>query len=195
MDDLEVVYEEQNNAIQYNLFAYCLNDPINMADPTGKMAEVIAVGGTIAAAGGPIGMVVGGVLIAVALVGIGYIAVDSGLIELAKTSRETGKKRATDKPSWVNKDMVDKSLSAEENARRMMNDKYGTGNWKKGPGKDWRYEFNKIKKWLTRDLGLKEIVTDDRNIIYIEESGELLIIDHSREGFGWLDGVWIDTMF
>ncbi len=191
MDDLEVVYEEQNNAIQYNLFAYCLNDPINMADPTGKMAEVIAVGGTIAAAGGPIGMVVGGVLIAVALVGIGYIAVDSGLIELAKPSKTSGKERANNPPSYVNKDMVDPNLSAEENARRMMNDKWGRGNWKPGAGSD----FNKIKKWLVRDLKLKSIAVEESDIVYVEETGELIIFDRTREGFGWVDGQWIQTMF
>ena len=57
-----------------------------------------------------------------------------------------GKIGATDKPSWV-KDEPNVGESGKEFAERMMNGKYGEGNWSdRGP----RSEFNKIKKWADR---------------------------------------------
>ena len=55
---------------------------------------------------------------------------------------------STNKPSWVNKDMYDPSLTPQQNATNMLNEKYGPGNWKTGPGS----EFSKIVKWIFRHL-------------------------------------------
>ena len=44
--------------------------------------------------------------------------------------------------------MVDNTISAQQNATDFLNNKYGQGNWEKGPGS----EFNKIVKWITRKL-------------------------------------------
>ena len=88
-------------------------------------------------------------------------------ISYAKSSKESGKKRATNKPSWVNKDMVDFNKRGEENARIMLDNKYGRGNWKTGA----RSEFSKIVKWLVRDLGLKSFIAlnllDDVNRVFV----------------------------
>lgn len=59
---------------------------------------------------------------------------------------------ASDKPSWVNKDMFDPNLSAEKNVTDLLNEVRGPGKWKKGPGS----EFNKIVKWLKRSLGINK---------------------------------------
>ena len=64
--------------------------------------------------------------------------------------------------------MVDPNLSAEENARRILNKKYGPGKWGKGPGT----EFNKIKKWLTRSLGIMPFVKGSS-----DENDDNVIID------------------
>ena len=82
-------------------------------------------------------------------------------------AKKSKKARATDKPSYVNKGMIDKSLTAQRNARNMMNNKWGPGNWNKGPGSD----YNKIVKWITRGELLKSIVNffndeDNIRIIY-----------------------------
>ncbi len=48
-DDSEVLFEEQNSISEYNLFIYCLNNPVNMIDDTGYIAWWIgaAVGGAV----------------------------------------------------------------------------------------------------------------------------------------------------
>ena len=35
MDDPSVLSVDQSSVLQYNLFAYCLNDPVNHSDPSG----------------------------------------------------------------------------------------------------------------------------------------------------------------
>ena len=66
-DDSEILLEDQDNLLQYNLFAYCFNNPVNMFDPTGEawwhwalgaavvavcaVATVVTCGGFAAAAG------------------------------------------------------------------------------------------------------------------------------------------------
>ena len=59
-------------------------------------------------------------------------------------SKRTGKESASDKPSWVNKDMVDFGKTAQQNATEILNNKYGKGKWKTGPAT----EYNKIVKWI-----------------------------------------------
>ena len=63
-------------------------------------------------------------------------------------SRRSEKEKASDRPSWVDPTDVDPNLSPQQNATRMLNDKYGIGNWKKGPGS----EFSQIVKWIQRCL-------------------------------------------
>jgi hypothetical protein len=57
-DDEFILFEEQGSVLQYNLYAYCLNNPVNMADPSGHVAANI-VGGII---GGVSGAVLGALL-------------------------------------------------------------------------------------------------------------------------------------
>lgn len=61
--------------------------------------------------------------------------------------------------------MVDPGLSAQQNATNMLNNKYGPGNWKPGPGS----EFSRIVKWLIRSgiLGLVSswLNTDNGHIV------------------------------
>ena len=72
----------------------------------------------------------------------------------ARESRQSDKERSTDKPSWVDKGMVDKKLSAKENAKRILDNKYGNGKWGKGPNS----EFSKIFKWIVRSHIIKGII-------------------------------------
>ena len=50
-DDSEILFEDQDNILQYNLFAYCFNNPVNMHDPDGYAAANI-IGGIIGGAAG-----------------------------------------------------------------------------------------------------------------------------------------------
>lgn len=78
----------------------------------------------------------------------------SGLVSQSKLS---DKERSTEKPSWVNKNMLDHSLSAQENAANILKQKYGSGGngGKRGPGS----EFNKIVKWIVRGKLLHDFFT------------------------------------
>ena len=154
-----------------NLFTYCMNNPVRFTDPTGEVTgfeEIVAVAG-IAFVFFAIAMVT--VMVASTMGSTGdlfiyeLINAFTGLnlnIVLSKSSSKSGKERATDKPSWVNKGMVDSTLSAQENAKRILDNKYGSGGWKKGPGG----EYNQIVKWITRSLRAATYVPD-----YIDSSG------------------------
>lgn len=43
-DSVDVLDEDQNNVLENNLFAYCLNNPVNMIDYDGNSAVAIAGG-------------------------------------------------------------------------------------------------------------------------------------------------------
>jgi len=70
------------------------------------------------------------------------------------SSKKSAKERSTQHPSYVNRGMIDKTLDAHQNATNMMNNKWGKGNWGKGPGSD----YNQIVKWIVRGELLKEIL-------------------------------------
>ena len=77
---------------------------------------------------------------------LGVAGLLGGIYMFAKTSRQPGKVTSSDKPSWVNESMVDPNKSAQQNAKDILDWKYGPGNWPKGPGT----EYNKIVKWIER---------------------------------------------
>lgn len=72
-----------------------------------------------------------------------------------KQTRKSGKEASKDKPSWVNEKMIDKNLTAQQNATKLLNEKYGPGNWKKGQ----RTEFSQIVKWINRSGILLKVVS------------------------------------
>ena len=160
--------------ISYNLFAYCANNPINHYDPNGqdwKQAlffgvalivvgvAILAVtaatgGGALALAGVAGGTAAAGSAASATAMAVGTELVVAGTaatsisVLYAKHSKQSKKEGATDKPSYANRDMVDPNQSAQSNARRIMNEKWGEGNWKPGPGSD----YNKILKWIERHV-------------------------------------------
>jgi hypothetical protein len=60
----------------------------------------------------------------------------------------SGKEGAKDVPSWVRGLRPRVSESGKDFARRVMDEKYGPGNWNEGTGS----EFNKIRKWGDRSF-------------------------------------------
>ena len=65
-----------------------------------------------------------------------------------KTTRRSGKEKADDKPSWVSLNDVDRNKTPQQNARELLDQKYGAGNWKTGPAS----EYNMIVKWIARSI-------------------------------------------
>ncbi|WP_426729825.1 hypothetical protein, partial [Pseudomonas aeruginosa] len=53
-----------------------------------------------------------------------------------------------DVPSWAKGDRPYQGESGKDFAKRIMDQKYGKGNWKDGPGS----EYNQIKKWGDRSF-------------------------------------------
>ena len=72
-----------------------------------------------------------------------YFAIDQATAVFAK---ESGKDRASDIPSWAKGKRPLPGESAQEFADRLLSEKYGAGNYNKGPGS----EFSKVKKWGDR---------------------------------------------
>jgi hypothetical protein len=58
----------------------------------------------------------------------------------------SGKDAATDVPSWAEGERPLLTENGREFAERLLDAKYGKGNYPDGPGS----EFNKIKKWGDR---------------------------------------------
>ena len=78
-DDFELLLEDYEAMLQYNLFAYCWNNPVNMYDPGGYWTLALAGGGYLATAGtfgatniwNPVGWVVLGTVVVATVVVVG----------------------------------------------------------------------------------------------------------------------------
>ena len=169
----------------YNMFAYCINNPVMQVDYYGDFAAEA----TVAALNwwNPVGWILAAVVaIEVAVIvtvvvveAVKYVddAIDRAIVDSktktagggqAKTTpststpaspnngnnknnkkqtRRSDKEKSTDKPSWVNRNDVDFSQTPQQNATRLMNQKYGMGNWTKGSP-----EYSQIVKWIQRSI-------------------------------------------
>ena len=63
-----------------------------------------------------------------------------------KSSKKSGKERASDIPSWAKGQKPMKGESGKDFAKRICDEKYGEGNYPIGPGS----EYNQIKKYGDR---------------------------------------------
>ena len=126
---------------------YGNQNPIQYVDPTGNAGESAALvwGGStfwLAGVDGPIpvgdAIVVGGVIVGV--------IVDGVRIMFSKKSKSSGKEKSSDIPSWAKSEKPKDGESGNEFAKRLMDKKYGKGNYKTGLGS----EYNKLKKYGDR---------------------------------------------
>lgn len=89
--------------------------------------------------------------------------------------------------------MVDPSLSAQENARRMLDEHYGKGNW---PNKNNRREKSQIEKYINRHILKGHLVPDgipDNGIFYTNEFGYKIYEVYYPERITFPDGYYFDT--
>ena len=96
-DDSEILLEEYEEILQYNLFAYCWNNPVNMYDPDGHWALALAGGGYLATMG-TVGAAnawnpVGWVVLAVTTVTVGVVVGITIYEYSPHRSTKNGKKR------------------------------------------------------------------------------------------------------
>jgi hypothetical protein len=61
-------------------------------------------------------------------------------------AKKTGKEKSTDYPSWVDQYQREPDEPCHAFAAAALDDKYGAGNWDKGPGS----EYNQIVKACQR---------------------------------------------
>lgn len=71
------------------------------------------------------------------------------LVLWAKKTRLSGKEKASDSPSWVDSldDYVRPGESGKDFAKRIFDERYGSGNYGTEPGSD----YSKTKKRVDRD--------------------------------------------
>ena len=123
-----------------NDYDYVCGDPVNRLDLAGTcFATPVDAGACIGTVGGPPGVLVGAV---------GGAVVAAGLYLLAKKTRLSGKEKASDIPSWVDKSGARRKPgeTPADAATRVLDEKYGAGNYDTGPTS----EFNRLKKWIER---------------------------------------------
>ena len=63
-----------------------------------------------------------------------------------KQSRKSGKELGNDYPDWTNYEPPEDDEDPEDYLKRILDEKYGKGKWKKGPGSD----YNRVKKAIER---------------------------------------------
>ena len=88
-DSVDVLDEDQNNVLENNLFAYCLNNPVNMVDDDGKMSNAIRSTATLGIL--TTGLLFGWQVSAAIVIAIAVIAVVQILVVYAKSKRGTGR--------------------------------------------------------------------------------------------------------
>jgi RHS repeat-associated protein len=147
-----------------NVYSFVSNNPINYVDPLGLFqgsagsaaASVFVRSTAVGSRGGVVGTVAG------VSFGIGYgigTWIDrsfnvsdriadwiNGPTPVTNMSRPSEKDKSTDVPSWARPFRRNHNESCGEFAERLLNEKYGCGNWRTGPGS----EYSKIKKWCER---------------------------------------------
>ncbi|MEL6339150.1 MAG: RHS repeat-associated core domain-containing protein [Myxococcota bacterium] len=145
-----------------NAYRYVGNDPVNFTDPSGKVGSetIIIWGSADAATLDPSDLfyvkwalyaaALGGALVFEHLIFNEANAPKEGDAETLKKPKAgaSGKEGAKDVPSWAKGERPKTSESGKDFAKRLLDGKYGPGNWKRGPGS----EFNKIKKWGDRSF-------------------------------------------
>jgi hypothetical protein len=121
--------------------AACVASAARQLAPLFEAFEAAEVAGAAAgvAATGYVVMIVAGLL----------VAGDTPVVQAqdkVPVEGKSAKEAAKDVPSWAKGNRPKVGESGKDFAKRLLDEKYGPGNYPKGPGS----EFNKVKKWGDR---------------------------------------------
>ncbi len=168
-DDVDALGMETSSIFRDNLYVYCNSNPVKNVDINGRFAIVddIVFWGSLAILlcafayiyvwnvreGNWSALGLKNWISDRTLVNIKNIPkyVFGKLIKFAKASKTSKKERSTDAPEWAKREPPKKGETGKVYAKRILDKKYGKGNWKKGPTS----EFNRIIKYAKRNLKLK----------------------------------------
>ncbi|MEO7330935.1 MAG: RHS repeat-associated core domain-containing protein [Minicystis sp.] len=112
----------------------------------GAVVGVPVIVGATAALTGAVGNVLSGIQ-GLASLGSGSGAAGTPEFKVPKAGL-SGKEGAKDVPSWIRGSRPRVGENGNDFARRVLDEKYGTGQWKSGPGS----EHNQIRKWADRSF-------------------------------------------
>ena len=151
-----------------HLYVYCANNPVNYVDPSGHFAVAMYTVIKLVLVGGAVAYVsysswknhssktkyAGRKIISKTKVSVWLTAgvVDRIIYSKSKKksntknkgeSKKSKKERSTNAPEWSKYKKQKKGESKKQYATRILNEKYGKGNWGKGPGS----EYSRIIKY------------------------------------------------
>ena len=151
-----------------HLYVYCANNPVNYVDPSGHFAAAMYTVIKLVLVGGAVAYVsysswknhssktkyAGRKIISKTKVSVWLTAgvVDRIIYSKSKKksntknkgeSKKSKKERSTNAPEWSKYKKQKKGESKKQYATRILNEKYGKGNWGKGPGS----EYSRIIKY------------------------------------------------
>ena len=148
-DTTDVLEVDQDSMVENNLFAYCLNNPINMADDTGELAWFVAaaIGGALFdTAAYLIGCAVTGqkatwagagkAALTGAITGVAFGALGKGVKAITTAAKAT---KAGAKIFSLSSKAVSKAVSSTSRLQHAFKHakSFGFGNWNKTVAKQW----------------------------------------------------------
>ena len=139
-----------------NLYGYLKNAPIDKADASGLFAGTASLVQadrfnqaaylTGMAMFSAIGAEIIGAILGQAIMSMSISFEISASNFFSKETRKSGQEKGSDIPSWAKGVRPQPGESGKDVAKRLLDDKYGSGNYGTGPGS----EYNKIKKFIDR---------------------------------------------
>ena len=151
-DDVSVLEEDQGSIIEHNLFAYCLNNSVNMGDKEGDVAGALALGGVLYTVAGilcsPVTITVVGI-VTVIYVGGKYYKVRNVKKSKKSSSIKASKKKKTSKKT-SKKNKPEGHRTTKNGSKKKTNDKHtkkraGSQKDKAKQKSTWVYRGNKKK--------------------------------------------------
>ena len=161
MDDVAIVEVDQGTPLQYNLYSYCHNNPVNMTDDSGCLPFFLAAGAVGAVVGGVIGAIATrswkGALAGAAIGGAALLGIGSGFAAVV-----AGKATASVGAVWIGTRL---SISSLGTAGYTSYQAWKTAKGAAGTGRAWHHIVEQSENNMEQ-FGAR-IVQHAKNIVNI----------------------------